>query len=457
MEAKNKPTALSNGSSDCRISMMTHARRTDPNTQTSINLLLLPPPAHLALIISHLGMPDVPLELLQVIATDLESESALFQLRLVSKTLNSVATPLAFRVVTVRDSVKSAEALSFLQGCDGSITSAIREIIFQGDPEGSPDNGYGWIGESRSINVGDTSGEAGRKVLKTAFSGLAKLTNLEHLRFDFHGSYEEESTHEIPDDPTHFLRLQLDLFAALAVGPPPSMVSLTLNNVLAFPDPIYAQEDFHSVFRSLQTLHISVLSDVEYEGSYFQEPLVEFWDESVAHMVRSAAALTSLTIQSDQAVGAGPFLSFMNTFLPNLTSLTLESFALEPWFPESDVVAFIVAHKATLTHLELRGCSIDGGVDSDFPRPWHAVLALFEAELGCLRTFVLDDSDEDGEGPFAYTRLDRGFGYMSVDEAVDGAEGDAAALESLLLVVKSRRGAAGRMNGGSEDGEDDDS
>ncbi|KAJ7674293.1 hypothetical protein B0H17DRAFT_1082202 [Mycena rosella] len=84
-------------------------------------------------------MPDVPLELLHAIAMDIKSDSVLFQLRLVSKTLNSVATPLAFRVITVKDSVESADTLAFFQGCDPSVTSVVREATFEGDPETTVD------------------------------------------------------------------------------------------------------------------------------------------------------------------------------------------------------------------------------------------------------------------------------------------------------------------------------
>ncbi|KAJ7457375.1 hypothetical protein FB451DRAFT_1406813 [Mycena latifolia] len=401
-------------------------------------------------------MPDVPLELVHAIAADVESNSVLLQLRLVSKTLNSVATPLAFRVLTVQDSAKSAEALSFFQGCEDSVTSAVREVVFQADGRRR------WIGEA------DTSGEAGRQALKTAFSGLAKFPNLEKLRFDFHGCFQEEDTHEIPSNPSHFLRLQFDLLAALASSPPPSVLSLTLNNVLTVPDAIYEQEAFHAVFHRLQTLSISVLSDTDYEGSYFQDPLVAFWNTSMAHMVRSALAVTSLTLRSDQPTGAYPALSFRDTHLPHLSALTLENFVFEPMILESDVAAFIVAHKATLAHLELRECSIDGGEDSEFSRPWRAVLALFETELGCLQTFVLsgeksdtDDDEDDDEDTgerdprFRYTRLDPGWGYMTTTEEVDGVALDLIALESLKAAVKARRLLAEGDDSEDDDEEDD--
>ncbi|KAJ7626761.1 hypothetical protein B0H17DRAFT_1110502 [Mycena rosella] len=156
-------------------------------------------------------------------------------------------------------------------------------------------------------------------------------------------------------------------------------------------------------------------------------------------MIRSAVALRALTIRSDHAVGAYPSLSFKGTHLPLLSSLTLESFVLEPMKPDSDVVLFILAHKATLAHIELRECSISGGTASVFPRPWHAVFALFEAGLGCLRTFVLNEPTKTRKyQQFSYTVLDPGWGYMPFYGEVTGAEGDRAALDSLLAVVEAR-------------------
>ncbi|KAJ7102714.1 hypothetical protein C8R44DRAFT_887460 [Mycena epipterygia] len=146
--------------------------------------------------------------------------------------------------------------------------------------------------------------------------------------------------------------------------------------------------------------------------------------------------------QGREEVGAYPALSFKDT-VPHLSSLVLHNFVLDPMI--SDVVAFILRHKATLAHLELHNASIDGGEDAEFPRPWHAVFTLFEAELTCLKTFVLtndgrdpDADDFERDPRFAYTMLSPGHGYMNVQEEVDGEERDLPALESLMAVVLSR-------------------
>ncbi|KAJ6551318.1 hypothetical protein B0H19DRAFT_1263981 [Mycena capillaripes] len=380
-------------------------------------------------------MASLPLELLQVITTEVEHDPSIFSLRLVSKIFNSVASPLAFRVVVVNDSVKSGEAISFLQGCDESLTSLVRELVFRGDREG----GTGWRDE--------TSGESGRNALKSAFSWLSNFPNLQSLRFDFHNCYQEDYFDDIPEDPTHFALLQTDIFAALAANPLPPLVSLTLNNMLVVPYDIYTEENFLGIFAPLQQLNISFLTDSDQEGGYYHEPFVNFWETHVASIVRSARALTALTISSDMTIGVSPSLSFLYTSFPHLTSLALYHFALDPATPHTDVVAFVLRHKATLARLELHGCSIDGGTDGVFPRPWHAVFALFETELRGLREFVfehdIDALDSDSErqpGRFRYTCLNLGGGFWCWEGVVPGEDQDFPALESLMAVVESRRG-----------------
>jgi hypothetical protein len=105
----------------------------------------------------------------------------------------------------------------------------------------------------------------------------------------------------------------------------------------------------------------------------------------MAAIVRSATALTKLAIRSDHPVGACPALSFRDAFLPHLASLTLYDFMLEPIIADSDVVAFILRHKGTLACLALHGCSIDGGEDGVFPRPWRTPSSCFSkwSSTGC--------------------------------------------------------------------------
>ncbi|KAJ6452427.1 hypothetical protein C8R45DRAFT_1083372 [Mycena sanguinolenta] len=392
-------------------------------------------------------MVELPWDLLPAIAKEMEDDPTIFKLRLVSKAFKDVVTDLAFRVVVIRDSVKSAQAVCFLQSCDDSVTSAIREVAFDGDVDRET---KGWRREHES------SGEPGRRALATAFSGLSKFLNLKKLQLNFHDTYQETPAGDIPDNPTHFFKVQIGIFTTLAAHPLPHLASLVVKNLLPIPNEIYNDAHFHEFLRPLRELDIGVLCDIDgCKRWYQQEPLLKFWAEIVPDIVRSARALTTLTIRSNDPVGACPAMSFKDLYLPELTSLSFHRFAFEPatsqtsrnwpWgtAPDSDVAKFILRHGATLQRLELNDCSIDG-VEGNFPRLWHVVLGKFEAELSALRDFVFENRHGGGTSTrdprFEYTvEDDAGFGYGLWDEEVPGESLDLPALESLLAVVESRR------------------
>ncbi|KAJ7678079.1 hypothetical protein DFH06DRAFT_565787 [Mycena polygramma] len=350
-------------------------------------------------------MADLPMELLEIVAKELEHDPAIFSLRLVSKAFNTAATPLAFRVVVAKDNVKSAEAISFLQGCDESVTGLVREVVFRAEYDD------------------ETLGEPGRAALKTVFSRLAKFPKLQSLRFSFY-LYIEDEYEDPPEIPTDLSFLQTTLFHALAANPPP-LVSLTLHYMLATPSDIYTQEDFLRIIRSLQKLDISVLS------AYYKPSIVRFWDTTITHLLRSANALTALTLN-----GPPRLASLNGAFLPRLTSLSLYGCVFGSPERDADVIQFILRHNARLTRLQLSACSIDSG--SLEARPWHAVFALFEAKLHRLRAFVFDFVERD---VFDYTYVDYWKGGVSRRHRtpIGDQHRDFSALESLQAVMVSRR------------------
>ncbi|KAJ7054926.1 hypothetical protein C8F01DRAFT_1161824 [Mycena amicta] len=385
-------------------------------------------------------MSDLPLELLQLIAQNVDEQATLLALRGVSNALNLVVTPLAFRVLVIRDSVEGGEALSSLQDCADSITCSVREIIFAGDSK--IPSLYGWIRD------GETSGKAGREALARAFGDLSKFPNLTHLELRFHDVWQEACVNEAPENPTHFLQLQLRLFQLLAENPLPGLVSLTLHNVVAAPHEIYDQENFLAFFRRLEFLEISILYDLDFCGYYIKDPVISFWN-NMANVIRNATAVTTLVIRSDHPVGSEPVLPFGHIHLPHLQSLTLQLFCILPADPDADVLSFILEHAATLKRLELRDCSIDGGEERchGFPRPWHAVLASLKTGLPNLNTFVLENRkpvpEDEQDSRFAYTYRENSWvTYTDLkvgDEPVVGNKEDLVALETLLAVVDARQ------------------
>ncbi|KAJ7754096.1 hypothetical protein B0H16DRAFT_1543660 [Mycena metata] len=332
-------------------------------------------------------MTVLPFDLVELIAKEIEDDPSIFNLRLVSKSVNSAVTPLALRVVVVRDSIESASAVSFLQDCDGSVTSHVREVIFRG------------------YSPGNRPEEEPRDALRATFSRLNKFPNLHTLRLDFHVLWEEsvrqQWTRLVPEKLSRFYHLQTAIFAGLAENPPRSLISLLLHN-------IYKEKNFHRVLEPVQNLEIRVLSEPDDEVWFEKRFLAVFWRQSVALMVRAATSLTSLTLRGDQPVGVNPPLSFQGATLPHLTSLVLHQFMLDPMLSVgSGVFAFILRHKATLTHLELHGCTIDGGEVPEFLGQWHTIFTRFEQELRFLRSFVFENRDGNPSQSleFGYTRL----------------------------------------------------
>ncbi|KAF8190384.1 hypothetical protein K438DRAFT_1935752 [Mycena galopus ATCC 62051] len=374
-------------------------------------------------------MSQLPVELLLAIVGWIADTSVLFDLRLASKTFDAVAAPLLFHVVTVRDSMRSAEGLACLQAGGLATLNAVQEIVFEGDPVG----GGSWRDEH-------ISGQAGRDALFAAFSGLTKLPNLRIICFNFHARFRELETTSFPDNPSHFLLLQLGLFAVLSANPPTPLASLALHNLIPMPHNVYATESFQNLFRPLTALDISILSE-DGPNAYDKSPLCDFWEASIPSMLKSATNLTSLMLRSVYPIGVRPALPFAHIHFPCLTALSLCNFILDPSRADHDIVEFLVRHKDTLTHLELVDCCVYGAQKGAYPRPWHTVLKRFQKELAVLRSFQLlpapPDWTEELEERFQYL-YPFTFYYGVDDEASHQARDlDEAALQSLISAVKS--------------------
>ncbi|KAF8132162.1 hypothetical protein K438DRAFT_1884985 [Mycena galopus ATCC 62051] len=371
-------------------------------------------------------MSDIPVELILAIVNLVEDNTVLFNLRLASKTFNAVAAPLIFRVLSVRDSVQSAEGLACLQAGDPATRSAVQEIMFDGGPIG----GGSWSDEH-------ITGQPGRDALFTAFSGLTKFPNLRTLRFEFHREFREpEGTASFPNNSSHFLLLQLGLFEVLVAHPPLPLVSLTLHHLIPIPHNIYAKEAFQNLFRPLTTLELSVL----YQGGpswYQKQPLCDFWEACVPSILKNSTNLISLTLRSRYPVGARPALALGSIHLPVLTTLSLYNFVLDPARADYDIVEFIVRHRATLTHLELPMCYVYGVERGVYARPWHAVLRRFQQELLVMCSFQVITAKESNDmfyifiGPTGLYRVDG----QACRQARDL---DVVALQSLQSAVEFR-------------------
>ncbi|KAF8146977.1 hypothetical protein K438DRAFT_1868391 [Mycena galopus ATCC 62051] len=375
-------------------------------------------------------MSYVPAELLLAIVDCIEGTAVLFNLRLVSKIFNVIAAPLVFRVVSVKDNVRSAEGLACLQAGGTPTINAVQEIVFEGDPD-----------ERAHWRDADITGQAGRDAVFAAFSGLAKFPNLHTLRFKFYPRFRELETSVFPENPSHFLLLQLGLFAVLAAHPMPSLTSLELKNLIPVPHNIYATEAFQNLFRPLTTLRISVLSDhSNQDARNADSSLCDFWEASIPSILEISTRLTSLTMRSDYPVGIRPASPLAFIHLPMLTTLSLDNFVLDPARADYDIVEFIVRHKATLTQLELFECSVYSVEKGVYPRPWHAVFQRFRQELPSLRALQLlrPGAADDDTVELEYLYPSSSFPFFIDREASRRAIVlDEAAFQSLISTMKS--------------------
>ncbi|KAK7036047.1 hypothetical protein R3P38DRAFT_3183848 [Favolaschia claudopus] len=286
----------------------------------------------------------LPEELLILILQEVENISDLLQVRFASQTLNTLATPFIFRVVEVKDQIRSAIRLLCLQAGAAGIRAAVREEIpFSSEAR--------WKAHWQK--------SATRARLCAAYSRLDRFSNLQALYFDFGGF---RSASEYRD-------LQLGLFTSLAAQPPRQLSSLTLLNVVALLDNLYP---------FWPTIYLR-------KGTSSKGPCCTF---SSMH----AASPHSLSMGFSHLAGAEQALPLSSMRFPTITHLKLDNFVLDHTRPDSDALQFIVRHKATLKHLTLSDCSVYGGEhehpqDGVFPRPWHRVFQTLQDELVQLRSF----------------------------------------------------------------------
>ncbi|KAK7036045.1 hypothetical protein R3P38DRAFT_614246 [Favolaschia claudopus] len=384
---------------------------------------------------------SLPSELLILILTFVEETSDLSNIRLASHTLNSLVVPLLFRTIVVTDDITSANRLISLQTAAGDESrTAVQEIIFRGRRS---------LSDARTVFLDATSKPARRTraALATAFSQLgAKFINLHTIQLDFHPFRQLEKL-ALPPPPTHFHLLQLGLLRALSAHPPPpSLSSLTLINLIPTSDKIPLDED---LFHQLKLLEISVLGD----GAYNAAVLYDFWETSIASLLNHAAPrLTSLglsSITNQHPAGVRPRLPFNSTLhFPFLTNLSLINFIFAPTHaadsPDNDLLAFILRHKSTLTHLTLAYCAVYGGdsMPGVYPRPWRSIFQRLQEELTYLRRFdfahIVGFQYVVQLVPPDHSALVLGFFYDDGEARMRMREGDCDAYERLMEGVRER-------------------
>jgi hypothetical protein len=92
------------------------------------------------------------------------------------------------------------------------------------------------------------------------------------------------------------------------------------------PEQDLCQRGFSPDFPVVAGVEYLYALNIDSNGShYYQNALAEFCDDGVAHMARSATALTALSIRSGQRADVRPVLAFKDILHPHLMSLALTS------------------------------------------------------------------------------------------------------------------------------------
>lgn len=133
------------------------------------------------------------------------------------------------------------------------------------------------------------------------------------------------------------------------------------------------------------------------------------------------ANLTSLSLQSNEFVGAADDFDIHGYHFPRLVSLTLGHFVFGYATPDK----FIIDHKHTLERLELKDCGMFCDVWLPHqPERWYTTWNIFRTELTHLKEVVVARTDYyDVTGRQGYIRLEDCWTYVDDDEYdSDGAE-----------------------------------
>ncbi|KAI0058952.1 hypothetical protein BV25DRAFT_1918864 [Artomyces pyxidatus] len=383
-------------------------------------------------------MLRLPLELLLFIF-ELSDSSGLRNVRAANKALSEVATPVAFRTLHCTSTEPSTAGLLRLLKCS-SIRPHVREIVYQD-----------WYAESRGAAepyVSMMSEYHAGENLVAAIEMLQELPALHALSFTFFPLYEDETEEFIhatdESDYSTYLVLQRCVLNALAaVEPAPALRSLTLTNLIALDNPVFAQPAFLALIQRLTLFHISTLSDVQ-RGAHDRH-LTRFYANALPPMLRApGSSLTSLTLHADQDTGKEPGLNLRGLSYPHLAHLSLQRVIFSA---ATGAEAFVLAHAQTLMSLSLLRCKISHDeVVQATPRMWSDVYGTLSAQLVGLRRLQVVEEWE-GEGLTNWTPGGKKVRYVWL-ETPGGwwnpyfpghVKQDKRALESFRQIVDLRR------------------
>ncbi|THH15413.1 hypothetical protein EW146_g5056 [Bondarzewia mesenterica] len=380
----------------------------------------------------------LPLELTEKIIKDVDSVSDLLTIRLVNRHVCHVVTQHVFRKLWITNTMKSVRAFEGLAQSK-LILTFVEEVVFQ---ESTADGEGNLLPGQVEDNAFDEIQEAAIDgAISNAFLRLWDMPALRTLTLVFGGLDDERRSDRVIYCDIHPASRQSRILRAVANPSHPRLplTALKIHNLFPCHDEVRDAVPFNAMFPSLTHLRITVSLD---RALVFPDDVNLFWMDTIRTRFLKAptATLTTLLLHSDVAFGVFETFTFEDLKFPRLSSLSLGNATFDHL---GGLERFIVEHRATLTRLELKTCTIvyiNNGVISE--RRWSHVWNCFAEQLLLLTDLAVEERVDESPRPGYFLRYcvyQRVSGLKAFVAIVAVEEEDTAALEAMQLLVASRK------------------
>ena len=409
--------------------------------------------------------PVFPPELLGEIVAYVQSPSDLLQLRAANTTLNTFATPRAFRSVCLVNRENSIRDFKLLASSE--LAHHVREIIFQ-YMEADP----GAFVQDRSIHLSrlilatggtntDRESEPVPDHAPRRFDGMAFVQALDHIRH-FPGleslvlSFREDDgpfKSDFADDthgrqlPSEYV-LQSFTFGTLAVMPIrflPPLKSFTVDKYLPIMDPTIKTPSVIALLSKLS--HLAIKTTMPCAALPMTDPQYEsYWANSYFEKEVVPTSLVSLVLHHACVRPADLLLPISELQFPHLETLSLQRNYFGDPSEFNDLEDFIARHGRTLSDLKLFLCpmamstSMIPNVRPEHFRRWSQLWEHLNDDMEVLRKLVVSERhDSEGveyEDVARYVDNCHHLNAMELEESEDVEDNDA--LDRFQKNVESR-------------------
>ncbi|KAI9433401.1 hypothetical protein H4582DRAFT_2061022 [Lactarius indigo] len=324
----------------------------------------------------------LPLEVLTTIFEQVDNVHDLCHVRSACHTFCAIATPFAFRVLSVIATGDSSKNLGRLFDIP-DIAAHVREVTYL-------DTGA----DRKGRRLKHIRTNAIRE-LANSFSRVHQLPRLETIKLVFYPLYDNR----LGSDGQGRLAAQASILGALvasfSVRAPPKLTSLSLDNLRIWELSSLESPSFQTVLTTLRRLLLSVLSDRTPDGFGFDSRWGHFWGTVCPRMILAPTqhTLTDLTLHSDAPVGASSGLSLAGLYFPHLCALSLRGLIFQP---SVGVEPFVLRHATTLMQLEVLACKL--------PAPFGSPHFHFQPTSSSSST-TLSRDEESGPQPDGWDRI----------------------------------------------------